>query len=105
MAGSEKSINLNIEIMLNMLDNTNPALLKISPDNAQILRVFFKTILNKPVLQSSQKLEHIGTQFSKRQTEQAAERVFTCIKWIKYLTLKVSGRITRISFQYAPWEE
>ncbi len=91
----------NIEIMLNIIDNTNPALLNISPDNAQILRGFFKNILNKPLLQSSQKQEQICIQLSIRQIQNIRLReYFTCIKWIKHLPLKVRGRIPRISYKY-----
>ena len=89
--------------MLNIIDkdNTDPTLLSISPDNAQILRGFFKNILNKPVLQSSQKHEQICIQFSMRQVQNIRLReYFTCIKWIKYLPLKVRGMIPRISYNY-----
>jgi len=66
----------NINTMLNILDNTDPTLLTISPVNAQLLRSFFKQILNKPSIQSSHKHEQLYLVLSAFCTEHTSERVF-----------------------------
>jgi len=91
----------NIETMLNIIDNTDPTLITISPVNAQLLRSFFKLILNKPSIQSSHKHEQIYIQYSQRFVQNIRLReYFTGIQWLQYLPLGVRGRIPRISYKY-----